>query len=218
MTRDYPRARETMVQEELLAKGVTDPRVLAAMGRVPRHRFVAAPMARDAYGPLALPIGGGQTISAPQMVGIMSQALALKGTEKVLEIGTGSGYQAAVLAEMTLRVFTVERVPDLARKARRLLAELGHEGVAVISRDGTQGWKEMGPFDRILVTAGGPEVPRALLDQLAEGGILVIPVGTRDHQELVRVVREGESFRQENLGACIFVPLIGREGFAEEAH
>ena len=214
---DFPRAREEMVEREVRAKGVTDPRVLAAMARVPRHRFVAAPMARSAYGASALPIGSGQTISAPQMVGLMSQALMLSGNEKVLEIGTGSGYQAAVLAELTRRVFTVERVPELARAARALLSELGYESVAVTCRDGTTGWREMAPFDRIVVTAGGPEVPRALLGQLAEGGILVIPVGSREEQRLVRVVREGEAYRSEDLGGCIFVPLIGREGFAEGA-
>jgi len=204
-----------MIEQELQSKGVTDPRVLDAMREVPRHRFVAAPMEKDAYGPSALPIGAGQTISAPQMVGLMTQALELTGNEKVLEVGTGSGYQAAVLGRLTRRVFTVERIPDLARRAQKTLDELGYTGVVVKCADGTRGWPEMAPFDRILVTAGGPRVPQALLDQLAPDGILVIPVGPRDTQELVRCRRIEEGFVQENLGPCVFVPLIGREGHAE---
>jgi protein-L-isoaspartate(D-aspartate) O-methyltransferase len=206
-----------MVAEEVVARGITDPRVIDAMRRVPRHLFVPEPLWGEAYGSNALPIGHGQTISAPQMVALMTEALRLTGTEKVLEVGTGSGYQAAVLAAITPRVFTVERVPELAEAARRLLADLGLAGVVVKVGDGSLGYEEMAPFDRILVAAGAPVVPRALVAQLEPQGILVVPVGDREGQVLLRLTRTGEGIREETLCRCVFVPLVGRQGFAPES-
>jgi len=214
---DYPQARERMVHEEVLGRGVSDPRVIRALRDVPRHLFVAAPMARSAYGPSALPIGSGQTISAPHMVGLMSEALRLTGAEKVLEIGAGSGYQAAVLSRLARNVITVERIPDLAREARERLEGLGYRNVVVRVGDGTLGAREYGAFDRILVTAGGPKVPRSLVEQLVDGGILVIPVGDRESQVLLRVTRKGDGVTEEQLCRCVFVPLLGREGFSPES-
>jgi len=206
-----------MVETEVLARGVSEPRVIRALRDVPRHLFVAAPMARSAYGPSALPIGSGQTISAPHMVGLMTQALKLTGNEKVLEIGTGSGYQAAVLSKLARTVVSVERIPDLAREARERLEGLGYRNVVIQVGDGTMGAKEYGAFDRILVTAGGPKIPQTLVDQLTEGGILVIPVGDRESQTLMRVTRTGDATVKEQLCRCVFVPLLGREGFAPES-
>ncbi len=211
--RDYPLARERMVEEELRAKGVTDESVLRAVRTVPRHRFVPEAMERDAYGPSALPIGEGQTISAPQMVGLMSQALQLQRGHKVLEVGTGSGYQAAVLAEMGGRVITVERAPELARRAQRVFQELGLTGIVVKVGDGSVGMKETAPYDRIVVTAAAPRVSRPLLEQLVDGGILVAPVGDRLEQTLMRYTRDPGGIREEALTRCVFVPLVGREGF-----
>jgi len=213
--RDFPKARERMVAEEVVAKGITDPRVLEAMRAVPRHRFVLEPLEHEAYGSSALPIGFGQTISAPHIVALMSEALRLTGTEKVLEIGTGSGYQAAVLARLTGRVVTVERVPELARRAQRLFAELGLDGIVVKVGDGTLGYPETGPYDRIVITAAAPGVPATLAGQLAPGGILVAPVGDRTEQILKRFTRTATGLDEEFLCRCVFVPLLGREGFAE---
>jgi protein-L-isoaspartate(D-aspartate) O-methyltransferase len=216
IARDYPRARDRMVREEVEARGVTDPRVLEAMRAVPRHLFMPAALEREAYGPSALPIGSGQTISAPQMVGIMTAALALTGEERVLEIGTGSGYQAAVLARITRSVVTVERHPELARRAQRILGDLGLDGVVVKVGDGTLGYAGAAPYDRIVVTAAAPGVPQALFDQLKDGGILVAPVGTRAEQTLKRYTKRGAALDEENLCQCVFVPLVGDAGFSEE--
>ena len=218
--RDFPRARERMVEEEVLAKGITDPRVIAAMRSVPRHRFLGAGMEAEAYEPPALPIGSGQTISAPHMVALMAEALALTGTEKILEVGTGSGYQAAVLASISPRVITLERIPELAERARRVLHELGFTGVVVKVGDGSVGYPGAAPYDRILVTAASPGAPPSLIRQLAPGGLLVAPVGDRREQMLMRYVRRGEGteIREEALCRCVFVPLVGREGFGEDPH
>ena len=211
--KDYPVARARMVEEEVRAKGVADPRVLDAMRTVPRHGFVPRGMEHAAYGPSALPIGSGQTISAPHMVGIMTEALRVSPGDKVLEIGTGSGYQAAILGRITRRVVTVERFPDLAEQARTNLAGIGMDWVIVKVGDGTLGYPEMAPYDRIIVTAGGPHVPPALVEQLVDGGILLMPVGDRDTQVLRRYTWNGSTLEEETLGRCIFVPLVGREGF-----
>ena len=211
--RDYPRARERMVRDEVLGKGITDPRVVEAMSEVPRHLFVPESLEVEAYGSSALPIGMGQTISAPHMVAIMTQALKLEGGEKVLEIGTGSGYQTAILAHITGRVVTVERIQELARRAQRTLASMGLGGIVVKVGDGSDGFKEMAPFDRIIVTAAAPGTLPTLLGQLGEGGLLVAPMGDRLEQTLKRYTRVGESFREESLCRCVFVPLVGREGF-----
>ncbi len=213
--RDFPQARALMVSGEVKAKGIDDPQVLAAMGKVPRHFFVPEPLWREAYGASALPIGHKQTISAPQMVGLMSQALKLERGQKVLEVGTGSGYQAAVLATITGRVITIERVPELARAAQKRFQELGLDLVVKVG-DGSLGYAAAAPYDRIVVTAAAPAVPPALLDQLTPDGILVAPVGDRREQTLMRYTRDGDRIREEALCRCVFVPLLGREGFSVE--
>lgn len=214
---DYAIARRRMVDEQIVARGIRDQRVIDAMLRVPRHLFVPEALAAQAYSDFPLPIGERQTISQPFMVGAMSEALVLRGGEKVLEIGTGSGYQAAVLALLARQVFSLERIPALARQARRTLDKCGFARVNVRVTDGTFGWEEEAPFDGIMVTAGAPAVPPAYRDQLAVGGRLVIPVGDRLSQVLVRVTRVSErDFREERLFGCRFVPLVGSHGWREE--
>ncbi|WP_447980650.1 protein-L-isoaspartate(D-aspartate) O-methyltransferase [Candidatus Nitrospira bockiana] len=210
---DFTEPRAHMVREQLARRGIADPRVLAAMGRVPRHAFVPEPDRELAYEDCPLRIGQGQTISQPYMVALMVQSLALTGEETVLDVGTGSGYQAAVLGEMTRMVYTIERLPELADEARRRLAALGYRNITVLVGDGSVGLKEYAPFDAIVVAASAPEVPPSLLEQLAEHGRLVIPVGTESGQTLCRVRMVGGLPRFEDLGCCMFVPLIGREGW-----
>jgi protein-L-isoaspartate(D-aspartate) O-methyltransferase len=206
-----------MVESQIAARGVRDSAVLVAMGKVPRERFVPLHLADEAYDDCALPIGEGQTISQPYIVALMTEALQLGPRDRVLEIGTGSGYAAAVLAEIAATVYTIERVEPLAEAARRRLADLGYATVQVRCGDGTLGWPEHAPYDAIVVTAGGPEIPKALLDQLATGGRLVMPVGLSLHaQHLVRVVRQApEDDDTEDLGGVAFVPLIGEQGWPE---
>jgi len=207
-------ARERMIERDLIPRGIKDQRVLDAIRKVPRHLFVDSSQKMNAYEDHPLPIGEGQTISQPFMVAWMTQILELTGTETVLEIGTGSGYQTAILAETAGRVFSIERVPSLVGKARKILDSLGYRNVLVKLSDGSLGWEEYAPYDRILVTAGSPSVPDPLLDQLAPGGILVIPVGGNSVQELVRVRKKMDgSTRKERLGNVVFVPLIGRHGW-----
>ncbi|TLM62531.1 MAG: protein-L-isoaspartate(D-aspartate) O-methyltransferase [Deltaproteobacteria bacterium] len=206
-----------MVEEQVVARGVGDRRVIDAMLRVPRHLFVPEALAAQAYSDFPLPIGERQTISQPYMVGVMSEALQLTGGEKVLEIGTGSGYQAAVLALLARQVFSLERIPALARQARRILDACGFARVNVRVTDGTFGWEDEAPFDGIIVTAGAPSIPQSYRTQLAVGGRLVIPVGDRVSQVLMRVTRVSErDFREERLFGCRFVPLIGNHGWSEE--
>jgi protein-L-isoaspartate(D-aspartate) O-methyltransferase len=209
--------RFSMVEHQLRGQGITDQAVLAAMGRIPRHRFLDESRWNEAYAPRAVPLQDGQTLSQPFMVALMSQALALRPGLRVLEIGTGSGYQAAVLAEMGARVFSVERMDTLARRARSVLDALGYESVRIRVGDGSLGWPEEAPFDRIVVTAAAPAVPPALVGQLADPGLLVVPVGDRDLQHLALVHRDQGSLVQEEGCACRFVPLVGEEGFAGEA-
>ncbi|OGW53223.1 MAG: protein-L-isoaspartate O-methyltransferase, partial [Nitrospirae bacterium RBG_19FT_COMBO_55_12] len=194
---------------------VKDTRVLAAMRRIPRHEFLPEAIRGVAYADQALPIGEGQTMSQPYMVALMTELLELKGPERVLEIGTGSGYQAAVLAELCEKVYTVERVKMLAAQARTVLDRLGYKNVAIKVYDGTYGWKEMAPFDAIIVTAGSPDVPSALVDQLKDNGRLVIPVGERHSQQLVRMIKTPHGIVTEKSIPCIFVPLIGAYGWKE---
>lgn len=211
-------ARDVMIERHLRARGVTDPRVLDAFAQVPRELFVPADQVAYAYEDRPLPIEEDQTISQPYVVALMMEALLLQPEDTVLEIGTGSGYAAAILARIARRVFTIERHASLAATARDRLARLGFANVEVRCSDGTLGWPEHAPFDAIVVAAGGPEVPPTLLAQLAIGGRLVIPVGTSDAQRLVRVTRVAErAYRHEDLGSVVFVPLIGAEGW-EEAH
>jgi protein-L-isoaspartate(D-aspartate) O-methyltransferase len=203
----------TRLVETLQAKGIHDLGVLRAISVVPRHRFVPEGVRHRAYEDAALPIGGGQTISQPWVQARYLEVLALTGREKVLEVGTGSGYQTALLAEMADRVFSVERVAELAREAQRVMQELGIRNVSVMVGDGTLGWRPYAPFDAILVAAASPEVPAPLLEQLAEGGRLVIPLGDRDRQALTVIRREGGSFHTATIGDVRFVPLIGEHGF-----
>ncbi len=204
-----------MVEEQIVPRGVKDPRVIAAMRKVPRHEFMPEALRERAYGDHAMPIGEGQTISQPYMVAVMTEMLELKGTERVLEIGTGSGYQAAVLAELSEKVFTVERVKPLADKARATLDRLGYRNVAMKIFDGTYGWKDMGPFDAIVVTAASPDVPQPLVEQLKEGGRLVIPVGERFSQVLVKIEKTATGITSRSDIPCVFVPLIGNHGWKE---
>jgi protein-L-isoaspartate(D-aspartate) O-methyltransferase len=211
---EYCGAREKMVQEQLLARGIKDARVLEAMGKIPRHLFVEEELAEQAYEDAPLPIGAKQTISQPYMVALMTESLQLSGSEKVLEIGTGSGYQTAVLAELALQVFSIEKIPELAFQAEAILHELGYSNVAIRIGDGTLGWAEYAPFDAVLVTAGSPGLPQPLLDQLSVGGRLVIPLGDEQSQMLKRVRRADSGLREEELGECRFVKLWGKHGWA----
>ena len=216
--RDYSIARKRMVEDQVMARGVKDMRVINAMLKVPRHKFVEEALEGKSYQDAPLPIGEKQTISQPYMVAVMSEALALDGTEKVLEIGTGSGYQAAVLALLADRVFSLERIPSLARRARKVLDSCGFSKVNIRVADGTHGWQDMAPFDAIVVTAGAPQVPQNYLDQLILGGRLVIPVGNRETQVLMRITRTGEDeFQEEQMLGCRFVPLIGNHGWKNES-
>ncbi len=211
---DYQRQR---MVEGLRAAGVTDERVLAAMAEVPRHLFVPRAMRHQAYlEEVSITIGEGQTISQPLIVALMTQAAAVGPSSRVLEVGTGSGYQAAILATLCQFVFTVERIGTLAREAKRRLDALGFENFSVKVMDGTLGWRAQAPFDAIIVTAAAPEVPEPLVDQLAEGGRLVVPVGERRLQELVVVQRRGKHTRRERIRGACFVPLIGRHGWEGE--
>jgi len=211
---EYSLARRRLA-EQLRASGVRDTRVLRAFDQVPRHRLVEEALWGQAYRDTPLPIGDGQTISAPGVVASMTQALGLEGHERVLEIGTGSGYQAAILSHLVAHVTSVERLDTLARSARRSLDALGVRNVTIFLGDGTQGRHDDAPYDRIVVTAGGPEVPIPLLDQLEIGGLLVGPFGPRDGQELIRLQRTGETrYTREVLGQCHFVDLIGENGWA----
>lgn len=212
---DYPGQRERMVRRQIAGRGVRSPKVLEAMRKVPRERFLPRGQGLRAYEDAPLPIGDGQTISQPYVVAYMTEALALEGGEKVLEIGTGSGYAAAVLAEIAADVYTIERIEALATMASTVLDDLGYANVHVRHGDGTLGWPEQAPFDGIVVTAGGPDVPDTLQHQLRIGGRLVMPVGkTTWYQQLVRVTRVGEAeFGTEDLMPVRFVPLIGAEGW-----
>jgi len=211
---DLESARARLMRH--LAHEIRDQRVLDAMGRVPRELFVPASSQHAAYENIPLPIESGQTISQPLIVAIMTEALELKGNEKVLEVGTGSGYQTAILAEMARRVVTVERHRNLAEGARKVLSMLGHGNVGVHLAGEKLGWEDEAPYDAIMVTAGAPSVPRELVDQLAVGGRMVIPVGTPFEQDLIRVVRGQEDVTTSNLGPCRFVPLIGEGGWQKE--
>ena len=218
---ELARARHAMVEQQIARRGVTSPRVLEAMRQVPREAFLPDSMRELAYEDSPLPIGEKQTISQPYIVALMTEALALRGNEKVLEIGTGSGYAAAVLAHLASDVYTVERIGSLAERSAALLGRLGYGNVRVKHADGTRGWAEEAPFDAIVVAAGAPEVPASLKSQLKIGGRLVIPVGTyRRAQELVRVTRLSEDeYKTENLADVRFVSLVGAEGWeADDEH
>lgn len=205
--------RDMMVDLQLIPRGIRDKRVLSAMRKVPRHLFVPEVIRYSAYDDMALPIGEDQTISQPYMVAIMTELLELKGDEKVLEIGTGSGYQAAVLAELAGEVYTIERIAALADKARERLMGLGYNNIAVMASDGTLGLQDRAPFDRIIITAAAPEIPEPLVAQLKEGGVVVAPVGERFSQILIKGKKEKGTLVREYHTPCVFVPLIGEYGW-----
>lgn len=202
-------AKRSMLRHDLKRRGIRDRRVLAAIERVPRERFVPADLEDDAYADRALAIDCGQTISQPYMVALMTEALALTGSENVLEIGTGSGYQAAVLAELAARVVSIERHAELSQQAERRLAALGYRNLRCVVGDGTLGWPQEALYDRILVTAAAPSCPPPLIEQLADGGVLVIPVGGESEQELERWSKQAGALTRTRLTSCRFVPLIG---------
>lgn len=210
---DLAKLRERMVEQQLRSRAVHDERVLAVMEEVPRHEFVPPEYVDEAYDDHPVPIGESQTISQPYMVAVMTEALELRGHERVLEVGTGSGYQAAVLARLAQTVYTIEKSATLARSAEERLARLGFTNVVCLVGDGTLGYVEAAPFDAILVTAGAPSIPQPLKDQLAEGGRLVIPVGEMHSQELLQVKKIVGQFVERGVNYCRFVPLIGRYGW-----
>ena len=211
----YERLREEMVRRQIEAREITDPKVLAAFRKVPRHFFVSEALMDQAYGDFPLPIGEQQTISQPYIVAEMTQALELTGEERVLEVGTGSGYQASILAEIVFRVFTVERIHSLFLKTRKLFDRLGYHHIRTKYSDGSAGWPDESPFDAIIVTAGAPEIPQMLVKQLAVGGRMVLPVGNQHTQELVKLCKNETGVHQTTLGGCRFVKLVGEYGWRE---
>jgi len=211
---NYDTLRKNMVEQQLIGRGdITDKKVLEAFLKVPRHKFVSEKDQPSAYSDFPLPIGSAQTISQPYMVALMTQCLKLKGKEKVLEIGTGSGYQAAILAEIAKEVYTVERFAELSTKAEKILNELGYKNISFKAGDGTLGWNENAPFDGIIVTAGAPFAPRLLFEQLKDGGRLVIPIGQNLSQVLTVYTKTGNQIESEQICGCMFVPLVGKEGW-----
>jgi protein-L-isoaspartate(D-aspartate) O-methyltransferase len=212
---DWEEQRDQMVKRQLVSRGIKDERVLEAMRKVPRHFFVPEKLRESAYYDGPLSIGEGQTISQPYMVALMTECLGLKGGEKVLEVGTGSGYQTAILAELAEHVYTIERVPILLEKAQQVLTHLGYKTIKFKGGDGTHGWREESPFDGIIVTAGAPDIFQVLVEQLNDGGVLVIPVGSRYSQILYKVTKKGYKIEKEERTLCVFVPLIGKYGWKE---
>ncbi|MEW6107673.1 MAG: protein-L-isoaspartate(D-aspartate) O-methyltransferase [Nitrospirota bacterium] len=212
---DYKQLRELMVKTQLIPRGIKDSRVIEAMGRVPRHLFVDPSNLHIAYDDMALPIGEGQTISQPYMVAVMTELLELNGDERVLEIGTGSGYQAAILAELSREVYTIERISSLAEKAGDKFRSLFYNNIHVKVGDGTLGWPEKAPFDRTIITAASPKIPPPLMEQLAIGGILVIPVGSRYTQQLLKIRKTKDGILEEYHTPCVFVPLLGEHGWGK---
>jgi protein-L-isoaspartate(D-aspartate) O-methyltransferase len=209
----YERQRQNMVRRQIEARGVTDPKVLATMKKVPRHLFVSDALRDQAYGDFPLPIGEQQTISQPYIVAEMTQALQPGQDDRILEIGTGSGYQAAILAEIVFRVYTIEKIYPLYTKSRKLFDKLHYHNIVTKYSDGTAGWEDESPFDGIIVTAGSPGIPEPLVSQLAVGGRMVIPVGDQYSQELIKLYKDEHGIRKTNLGGCRFVKLVGEYGW-----
>lgn len=209
----YKRLRDEMVQNQIEARGINDPRVLAAFRKIPRHLFVSEALMDQSYGDFPLPIGEQQTISQPFIVAEMTQALELHKDDRVLEIGTGSGYQTAILAEIVFRVYTIERIYPLYVKTRKLFDKLQYHNIVTKYSDGTTGWSDESPFDAIIVTAGAPDIPETLIKQLAIGGRMVIPVGNQFSQDLMKVSKDNSGIHTTSLGGCRFVKLMGEHGW-----
>ncbi|MCK4423084.1 MAG: protein-L-isoaspartate(D-aspartate) O-methyltransferase [Candidatus Omnitrophica bacterium] len=206
---------EQMVTDQLIPRGINNQKVLEAMRKVPRHKFIDSDKLPRAYTDSPLPIDEGQTISQPYMVALMTQCLDLKGTEKILEIGTGSGYQTAVLSELSVGVYSVERYAGLADQAKKKLMELGYSNISITTGDGTLGWSQEAPYDGIIVTAGAPQIPEALLDQLKESGRMVIPVGNKISQTLKVIEKKDDQIFKKDICVCVFVPLVGQQAWEE---
>jgi protein-L-isoaspartate(D-aspartate) O-methyltransferase len=213
---NFENQRRLMVKKQLRSRGIKDERVLDAMESIERHRFVNEEMSNRAYDDCALPIGENQTISQPYMVAVMTELLELKGNEKILEIGAGSGYQSAVLSKLAREVFSLERIESLALRSGELLRELGISNVHVIVADGTLGYLDSAPFDGIIVTAGAPDIPDQYLEQLNVNGSIVIPIGSRHSQVLYKVTKTADGIEKTMSTSCIFVPLIGKSGWSEK--
>ena len=214
-TYKYERQREDMVRSQIEARGIKDPKVLTAFRKVPRHLFVSEALRDQAYGDYPLPIGEQQTISQPYIVAEMTQALQLDKGDRVLEIGTGSGYQAAILAQIVYRVYTIERIRSLYMQTRKLFDRLHYYNIITRCADGTKGWQAESPFNAIIVTAGAPEVPDILVNQLTSGGQLVVPVGNQHTQDLIKLERKDNEIQRTNLGGCRFVKLVGEHGWKD---
>ena len=212
----YAGQRRKMIEDQLSGRGIKDLLVMEVMSRVPRHLFVNSSLHHRAYGDCPLPIGENQTISQPYIVALMTQVLQLRGEERVLEIGTGSGYQTAILAELASQVFTIERIKPFAPKTKELLGGLGYKNIIFKAFDGTYGWRDQSPFDAILISAATPSVPTALIEQLADRGRLVAPVGGRESQDLIVLNKNGSRVVRREIGSCKFVPLIGKFAWPEE--
>ena len=212
----YAGQRRKMVEEQILGRGIKDLSVMEVLSRVPRHLFVNSSLQHRAYGDCPLPIGENQTISQPYIVALMTQVLDLKGGERVLEIGTGSGYQTAILAELASHVFTIERVKPLVKKTKELLEGLKYKNIVFKTFDGTYGWRDQSPFDAILISAATPSIPKSLIEQLADKGRLVAPVGERESQNLIVLNKTGNKVMERKIGSCKFVPLIGKFAWSEE--
>jgi len=212
---DYTILRRRMVEEQLIPRGIEDPRVIDAFLKVERHRFIPEELRGSAYADYPVPIGEGQTISQPYIVALMTECLDLSGDEEVLEIGTGSGYQAAILAELSSQVYSIERFPSLGERAESLLQNLGYINIKIKVGDGTLGWPEEAPFSRIIVTAAAPEVPLPLAEQLSEGGKMILPLGETFSQVLTLIEKKKGQLKAESICGCVFVPLIGKFGYKE---
>ena len=212
----YAGQRRKMVEEQILGRGIKDLSVMEVLSRVPRHLFVNSSLQHRAYGDCPLPIGENQTISQPYIVALMTQVLDLKGEERVLEIGTGSGYQTAILAELAAQIFTIERIKPLVKKTKELLEGLKYKNIVFKTFDGTYGWRDQSPFDAILISAATPSIPKSLIEQLADKGRLVAPVGERESQDLIVLNKNGNRVIERKIGSCKFVPLIGKFAWSEE--
>ncbi len=210
---EFDRQRELMVQSQLIPRGIKDPLVLKAFNKVPREKFIPEHLQLSAYEDCALPIGQGQTISQPYMVAVMTQELGLKGEETIFEVGTGSGYQAAILAEIGKKVITTERIESLSKNAEEIISKIGYKNIEFIITDGTEGYKESSPYDRIIVTAACPAIPPPLLDQLKDNGKIVLPLGGQYRQILTTITKKEDKLISRETVPCVFVPLVGKFGF-----